>query len=122
MTLALNEQRTMIAERFADEPRSCPSPVPLGRLLDPPRAADLLSALLAEQSDLTAVQRFAHYQNRSRLGHGDYTSLLPASPPGAGQQYAFEVNLDLCSGCKACVTACHNLNGLDSGEAWRDVG
>src|SRR5690606_1197306 len=34
----------------------------------------------------------------------------------------FEVDLDLCSGCKACVTACHNLNGLDDGEAWRDVG
>ncbi len=122
MTLALNELRTTMEGRFADEPRSCPSSIPLGRSLDPPGAGDLLSALLAEQSDLTAVQRFSHYQNRSRLGHGDYTSLLPASPPGPGQQYAFEVNLDLCSGCKACVTACHNLNGLDGGEAWRDVG
>jgi Fe-S-cluster-containing dehydrogenase component/DMSO reductase anchor subunit len=32
------------------------------------------------------------------------------------------VDLDLCTGCKGCVTACHNLNGLDEGEAWRDVG
>ncbi len=35
---------------------------------------------------------------------------------------AFEVDLDRCSGCKACVTACHSLNGLDDGETWRDVG
>jgi Fe-S-cluster-containing dehydrogenase component/DMSO reductase anchor subunit len=32
------------------------------------------------------------------------------------------VDLDRCSGCKACVTACHSLNGLDDGETWRDVG
>ncbi|HVY68337.1 MAG TPA: DmsC/YnfH family molybdoenzyme membrane anchor subunit, partial [Verrucomicrobiae bacterium] len=34
----------------------------------------------------------------------------------------FEVDLDACSGCKACVTACHSLNGLDEGETWREVG
>src|SRR5262249_481299 len=43
-------------------------------------------------------------------------------PPGPGAQYAFEVDLDRCSGCKACVAACHNLNGLDEGESWREVG
>jgi len=32
------------------------------------------------------------------------------------------VNLDQCSGCKACVSACHSLNGLDDGETWRSVG
>src|SRR4030095_7765056 len=37
-------------------------------------------------------------------------------------QYAFEVDLDQCSGCKACVTACHSLNGLDDDETWRSVG
>ncbi len=47
---------------------------------------------------------------------------MPATPPGPGQQYAFEVDLDRCSGCKACVTACHTLNGLDEDETWRDVG
>ena len=47
---------------------------------------------------------------------------MPASPPGPGQQFAFEVDLDRCSGCKACVTACHALNGLDEDEAWRSVG
>jgi formate dehydrogenase iron-sulfur subunit len=27
-----------------------------------------------------------------------------------------------CTGCKACVSACHSLNGLDDDEVWRDVG
>ena len=47
---------------------------------------------------------------------------MPSEPPGPGQQYAFEVDLDSCSGCKACVAACHSLNGLDDEECWRDVG
>jgi Fe-S-cluster-containing dehydrogenase component/DMSO reductase anchor subunit len=51
-----------------------------------------------------------------------YRTLLPAAPPGPGEQYAFEVDLDRCSGCKACVVACHTLNGLDDSETWRDVG
>jgi formate dehydrogenase iron-sulfur subunit len=51
-----------------------------------------------------------------------YRDLLPATAPGPGQQYAFEVDLDCCSGCKACVAACHSLNGLDVRETWRDVG
>jgi Fe-S-cluster-containing dehydrogenase component/DMSO reductase anchor subunit len=91
--------------------------------LDPPSDGDLITALLAEQSSLTAVERFSQrHESRGRLARGRYGTLLPASPPGPGQQYAFEVDLDVCSGCKACVTACHNLNGLDGGEAWRDVG
>ena len=32
-----------------------------------------------------------------------YRELIPAEPPGPGQQYAFEVDLDTCTGCKACV-------------------
>jgi Fe-S-cluster-containing dehydrogenase component/DMSO reductase anchor subunit len=84
----------------------------------------VVGSLLEEQGDLTAVERFAQF-------HGDadeplqsryYSALLPASPPGPGQQLAFEVDLDRCSGCKACVAACHALNGLDDGETWRDVG
>ena len=51
-----------------------------------------------------------------------YKQLLPLSKPGAGEQYAFEVELDKCTGCKACVSACHSLNGLDTHETWRDVG
>ncbi|MFH5806277.1 DmsC/YnfH family molybdoenzyme membrane anchor subunit [Alienimonas sp. DA493] len=88
------------------------------------RGVDLISALLARQADLTAVERFsqrhvdADRPEQSRY----YQSLLPATGPGPGQQYGFEVDLDRCSGCKACVTACHSLNGLDEGEAWREVG
>jgi formate dehydrogenase iron-sulfur subunit len=81
----------------------------------------LLDEYLREQHDLTAVERFARAHG-TLPDHDRYRALLPATPPGPGQQYAFEVDLDACSGCKACVTACHNLNGLDEGETWRAVG
>jgi Fe-S-cluster-containing dehydrogenase component/DMSO reductase anchor subunit len=84
----------------------------------------LIQQYLRDQQDLTAVERFS--RRHDTFDHGSteprYRELLPATPPGPGQQYAFEVNLDLCSGCKACVTACHSLNGLDPGESWRSVG
>jgi formate dehydrogenase iron-sulfur subunit len=51
-----------------------------------------------------------------------YSARMPVSLPGPDQQLAFEVDLDSCSGCKACVAACHALNGLDDDEAWRSVG
>ncbi|MCB1842729.1 MAG: 4Fe-4S dicluster domain-containing protein [Halioglobus sp.] len=87
----------------------------------------LLADLLAEQQELTAVDEFS----RVHAGLKDasvplqakyYSRLLPATVPGPGQQYAFDVDLDRCSGCKACVVACHSLNGLDEQETWRDVG
>ncbi|QDT56163.1 Anaerobic dimethyl sulfoxide reductase chain B [Caulifigura coniformis] len=84
----------------------------------------LLDQLLAEQHDLTAVEAFSR-DHASCTGPAQakyYSRLLPAAPPGPGEQYAFEVDLDRCSGCKACVTACHSLNGLDEQETWRDVG
>ncbi|HWB10376.1 MAG TPA: DmsC/YnfH family molybdoenzyme membrane anchor subunit [Pirellulales bacterium] len=89
-----------------------------------PGPADLLAGLLAEQADLSAVERFsqAHDAATGPLQARYYRSLLPASPPGPGEQYAFEVDLDRCSGCKSCVTACHALNGLDERETWREVG
>jgi Fe-S-cluster-containing dehydrogenase component/DMSO reductase anchor subunit len=84
----------------------------------------LIGSLLEEQWDLSAVERFAqfHEEECEPLQGRYYSALMPADPPGPGQQYAFEVDLDRCSGCKACVAACHNLNGLDDGESWREVG
>jgi formate dehydrogenase iron-sulfur subunit len=84
----------------------------------------LIDQLLAEQRSLTAVERFSRVQARHKLTNNEarYRQLLPATAPAPGQQYAFEVNLDKCSGCKACVTACHSLNGLDETETWRSVG
>lgn len=93
----------------------------------PPRsdeAPTLVETLLAEQRDATAVERFAERHARGELPAGSdaYRALLPLTTPRPGQQYAFEVDLDRCSGCKACVTGCHSLNGLDGGEVWRTVG
>jgi formate dehydrogenase iron-sulfur subunit len=84
----------------------------------------LIDELLAQQKSLTAVARFAdiHQQDALPAQARYYRDLIPLSKPAAGQQYAFEVDLDKCSGCKACVTACHSLNGLDDGEVWRSVG
>lgn len=87
-------------------------------------ASSLIDRLLKEQQELTAVEQFSTEVDRGDIPSSirRYHRLLPADPPGPGQQYAFEVDLERCSGCKACVTACHNLNGLDDNEAWRDVG
>jgi formate dehydrogenase iron-sulfur subunit len=84
----------------------------------------LVSILLNDQRDLTAVERFAqrHEDATEPLNGRFYSALLPGRPPGPREQYAFEVELDRCSGCKACVAACHSLNGLDDGESWREVG
>ena len=79
---------------------------------------------LARQQDLTAVERFADHHDRATgpLHERWYRQLLPAAPPGPGQQYRFEVDMDSCTSCKSCVSACHALNGLDEGESWRSVG
>ena len=82
-----------------------------------------IDELLQDQRELTAVDQFSQWHHaEARTSQGHYQRLLPATPPGPGQQYAFEVDLDRCSGCKACVTACHSLNGLDDDESWRSVG
>ena len=84
----------------------------------------IIDELLAEQQRLTAVERFAqrHEAQSLDLQAQVYRDLLPARGPTEGEQYAFAVDLDACSGCKACVTACHSLNGLDENETWRSVG
>ena len=69
-----------------------------------------------------AVEAFATLHKRAALpASGVYRHPIPLRAPSSGEQYAFEVDLDACTGCKACVTACHALNGLDPGEAWRSV-
>jgi len=84
----------------------------------------LLDTLLREQQVLTAVTRFSELHESGAVPAQEryYRDLLPLSKPEAGQQYAFEVDMDVCTGCKACVSACHSLNGLDDNEAWRSVG
>ena len=84
----------------------------------------LIDDLLAEQQKLTAVDRFSRQHDTNQLPAQAkyYRDLIPFTKPQPGQQYAFEVDLDKCSGCKACVTACHSLNGLDEDEVWRSVG
>src|ERR1700690_2458253 len=88
------------------------------------RRLPLVEHYLREQQTLSAVERFAqrHADAEHPARERSYRDLLPASLPATGEQYAFQVDLDACTGCKACVTACHNLNGLDDGEAWRSVG
>ncbi len=84
----------------------------------------LLGQILADQPDLSAVERFSqfHENDHAPLQGRYYSALMPAAPPRPGLQLAFEVDLDRCTGCKACVSACHSLNGLDDDETWRDVG
>lgn len=82
--------------------------------------------LEAQQRLQTPVARFSHHattlaENPPAL-EPVYRDLIPLSQPGPGEQLAFEVELDACTGCKACVSACHSLNGLDDTEVWRDVG
>ena len=90
----------------------------------PPDGPTLIERLLNDQQQMTAVEQFSRAHDLGGLPAQSryYSKLVPTSAPGPGQQYAFEVELDRCSGCKACVTACHTLNGLDEEETWRDVG
>ncbi|HEX5656612.1 MAG TPA: DmsC/YnfH family molybdoenzyme membrane anchor subunit [Polyangiales bacterium] len=83
-----------------------------------------VQALLEKQRSLTAVERFAklHESPAEPLHAKFYRDLIPLEKPKPGEQYSFEVDLDACTGCKACVVACHNLNGLDKDELWRTVG
>ncbi len=83
-----------------------------------------VDALLRKQQTLTAVERFsrAHDEGQAPAQARFYRDLIPLEKPGVDQQYAFEVDMDACTGCKACVAGCHSLNGLDEDEVWRTVG
>lgn len=87
-------------------------------MTDPVRT--LIDELIESQRRLdTPVARFATAHDS---GNAPRSQLIPLSAPGPGEQYAFQVDLDSCTGCKACVAGCHSLNGLDENETWRDVG
>ncbi|HEX3693930.1 MAG TPA: DmsC/YnfH family molybdoenzyme membrane anchor subunit [Polyangia bacterium] len=90
----------------------------------PSKLTAFLDRVLHEQQQLTAVDRFSrHHDDGQAPAQGRYyRDLIPFHRPGPGQQYSFEVDLDVCTGCKACVASCHALNGLDEGEVWRTVG
>jgi len=82
----------------------------------------LIDELLEAQHRLqTPAARFSETHDHAPKTDS-YRDLIPLSAPGPGEQYAFQVDLDACTGCKACVSACHSLNGLDDNETWRDVG
>ena len=78
----------------------------------------------AQRRENTAVEAFAIAGLEQAPAHADgtYRTLMPATPPVPGTQYAFEVDLDACSGCGSCVAACHQKNDLHPGELWRRVG
>lgn len=85
-----------------------------------------IEMLLREQGTLQTPVGLFSEQHEAAVAEPEqaqfYKQLIPLSKPGAGEQYAFKVDLDKCTGCKACVSACHSLNGLDEHETWRDVG
>ena len=81
----------------------------------------LIDLLLEEEQRVaTPVERLAEVAGEA--DRGAFQGLVPLTAPRKGEQFAFEVNLDKCSGCKGCVTACHSMNGLDDEETWRDIG
>ena len=83
-----------------------------------------MTLLDADREGHTAVDAFAkrHEEHALPANERYYRDLIPLDVPSDGEQYGFEVDLDSCTGCKACVTACHSLNGLDDDESWRSVG
>ncbi len=104
---------------FTEEPSA------ISPLSDADPTRTLIDDYLAEQQRLqTPVRRFsdAHDQQIFAERVEQWRDLIPLSRPAPGEQYAFEVDLDRCTGCKACVAGCHSLNGLEDNETWRDIG
>ncbi len=108
-------------ELLSDAP---PRRVPGESRLSPPVEGISLVDLLLKRQQETAVETFSRRHDETAVPQQAryYRDLIPLSLPEKDQQYAFEVDLDSCTGCKACVAACHNLNGLEEDETWRKVG
>lgn len=83
---------------------------------------NVIQDTLRAQGDLSAIARFARLHEQGQVHESLYEAQIPLSKPKKGQQYGFQVDLDACTGCKACVVGCNKLNGLDHDEAWRAVG
>ncbi|MEM6821412.1 MAG: DmsC/YnfH family molybdoenzyme membrane anchor subunit, partial [Verrucomicrobiota bacterium] len=104
---------------------STPSNSPNRGWVDGP---NLIEQLVSDQKRLqTAAIHFSrwheeHDPSDSPELESHYQKLIPLAQPKPGEQYAFEVDVEACSACKACVSACHSLNGLATHETWRDVG
>lgn len=83
-----------------------------------------VASLLEQQHQLTAVERFSELHDAGKVTDTEryYRDPIPLRQPKGTEQYAFEVDLDACTGCKACVSGCHTFNGLDETELWRTVG
>jgi formate dehydrogenase iron-sulfur subunit len=110
------------SERLALTLRAMDPSAPLLPPADAPVSRTLIDEFLAEQAETTAAERFASWHHDAPARTSAYRDLLPATPPAPGQQYAFEVDLDACSGCEACVVACGRLNGLEEGRSFRSTG
>jgi len=83
----------------------------------------LIDQLLADQKKLyTPINEVSDKIDSGEVRTDTFKHMIPLSKPTKGQQYAFQVELDKCTSCKACVAACHSLNGLEEEESWRDVG
>lgn len=81
---------------------------------------------LYHAGDASAVEVFARDHNSNSPTNKDqpqetYRALIPSENPRIGEQFAFQVDLDSCSACKSCVSACHHMNGLSDEESWRRV-
>ena len=66
-------------------------------------APNLVELLIEEQQTLSAVETFSAAHDATPEAKGRYESLIPSSRPGEGEQFAFRVDLDACTGCKACA-------------------
>ncbi len=59
-----------------------------------------VARLLEEQRTLTAVERFARRHDEGSIAKTSlYRDIFPLANPGPGEQFAFEVDLDRCTGC-----------------------